>query len=123
MNKVNYQLLLDREIEKLSAEGRVPTLLLHSCCAPCSSYTLEYLSKHFQITVFYYNPNIYPEEEYQRRVAEQERFISELPAEHPISLTVGNYDPKEFYDAVKGLEHIPEGGERCFACRAALKRV
>ena len=123
-NKINYQLLLDREIEQLASEGRVPTLLLHSCCAPCSSYTLEYLSKHFEITVFYYNPNIYPEEEYERRVAEQTRFISELPAEHPISLRVGEYDPREFYDAVKGLEHIPEGGERCFACyRLRLERT
>ena len=114
--KINYQLLLDREIEMLSEEGRVPRLLLHSCCAPCSSYTLEYLSKHFEITVYYYNPNIYPEEEYERRVSEQTRFISELPAEHPVSLIVGKYDPAEFYEAVKGLEHIREGGERCFAC-------
>lgn len=116
MQKVNYQLLLDREIERLQAEGRVPRLLLHSCCAPCSSYTLEYLSQYFEITVFYYNPNIHPAEEFKRRVAEQKHLISELPTKHPVSLIVGDYDPKEFYDAVKGLEHIPEGGERCFAC-------
>lgn len=114
--KKNYQLMLDKELAKLTAEGRVPKLLLHSCCAPCSSYTLEYLSKYFEITVFYYNPNIYPEEEYRKRVAELERFISEFPAEHPIRLIEGNYDPDEFFNAVKGLEHIPEGGERCFAC-------
>ena len=123
-NKINYQLLLDREIEKIRAEGRVPSLLLHSCCAPCSSYTLEYLSEFFSITVFYYNPNIYPQEEYSRRVAEQRRFISELPSRNPISLTVGDYDPQEFYTAVKGLEQIPEGGERCFACyRLRLERT
>ncbi|MBR4555632.1 MAG: epoxyqueuosine reductase QueH [Ruminococcus sp.] len=116
MQKTNYQLLLDREIKKLAAEGRVPKLLLHSCCAPCSSYTLEYLSQYFEITVFYYNPNIYPAEEYERRVAEQERFISEFPAANPVSLIVGEYIPDEFYSAVKGLESIPEGGERCFAC-------
>lgn len=114
--KKNYQLLLDKELQKLTAEGRVPKLLLHSCCAPCSSYTLEYLSKYFEITVFYYNPNIYPEEEYQKRVAELERFISEFPAEHPIKLIKGSYDPDEFFSAVRGLEDIPEGGERCFAC-------
>ena len=114
--KINYQLLLDREIEQLQKEGRVPRLLLHSCCAPCSSYTLEYLSKYFEITVFYYNPNIYPPEEYERRVAEQRRFISALPVKNKVSLIVGDYDPKEFYSAVKGLEKIPEGGERCFAC-------
>lgn len=124
MQKVNYQLLLDRELEALAAEGRVPTLLLHSCCAPCSSYTLEYLSKHFKITVFYYNPNISPKEEFDRRVAEQRRFISELPAENPIKLIVADYVPEEFYEAVKGLEDIPEGGERCFTCyRLRLERT
>ena len=123
-NKTNYQLLLDKELEEIRAEGRTPTLLLHSCCAPCSSYTLEYLSEYFSITVFYYNPNIYPEEEYSRRVAEQTRFISQLPAKNPIALTVGDYDPQEFYTAVKGLEQIPEGGERCFACyRLRLERT
>ena len=123
-NKINYQLLLDKELEGIRAEGRTPTLLLHSCCAPCSSYTLEYLSEYFSITVFYYNPNIYPEEEYSRRVAEQRRFISQLPAKNPIALTVGDYDPQEFYTAVKGLEQIPEGGERCFACyRLRLERT
>lgn len=122
--KVNYQLMLDREIERLSKENRVPRLLLHSCCAPCSSYTLEYLSQHFEITVYYYNPNIYPAEEYERRVSEQTRFVSELPVKHPVSVIVGDYDPQEFYDAVKGLEHIPEGGERCFACyRLRLERT
>ncbi len=114
--KPNYQLMLDRELSLLEKEGRVPRLLLHSCCAPCSSYTLEYLSQYFEITVFYYNPNIYPQEEYERRVAEQKRFISELPVKNNVSLIVGDYIPQEFFEAVRGLEDIPEGGERCFAC-------
>ena len=113
---INYQLLLDKVIQENTAAGITPTLLLHSCCAPCSSYTLEYLSQYFSITVFYYNPNIYPAEEYDRRVAEQRRFISELPVKNKVSLIVADYDPQEFYTAVKGLEHIREGGERCFAC-------
>lgn len=124
MQKVNYQLLLDKELEVLASEGRVPTLMLHSCCAPCSSYTLEYLSKYFKITVFYYNPNISPREEFDRRVAEQRRFISQLPVENPVKLIVADYVPEEFYEAIKGLEDIPEGGERCFACyRLRLERT
>ena len=71
MNQRNYQKELDRTIEKLAKEGQVPRLLLHSCCAPCSSYVLEYLSEYFSITVFYYNPNIFPAEEYKKRVEEQ----------------------------------------------------
>ncbi len=112
--KRNYQLELDRVISSLG--DRVPTLLLHSCCAPCSSYTLEYLTQHFSVTVFYYNPNISPAEEFYKRVAEQKRLIAELPVKHPVSFIEGGYDYAEFLAAVKGLEHIPEGGERCFAC-------
>ena len=84
MNKVNYQKILEQTIEKNERENHVPTLLLHSCCAPCSSYCLEYLSNYFKITVFYYNPNIYPEEEYRKRVAEQQKFIEKLPVKYPI---------------------------------------
>jgi hypothetical protein len=94
----------------------VPTLLLHSCCAPCSSYTLEYLSRYFAITVFYYNPNIYPSEEYYRRVEEQQRLIAEMDFVHPVSFVEGDYDTDRFYEIAKGLEHLPEGGERCFRC-------
>ena len=79
MNKRNYQKELDQVIGKEQNEERIPTLLLHSCCAPCSSYVLEYLSQYFSITVFYYNPNIYPEEEYYKRVKEQQHFIERLP--------------------------------------------
>lgn len=100
--------------------GTPPTLLLHSCCAPCSSYVLEYLSQYFQITVLYYNPNIYPEEEYRKRVAEERRLIEEMGEKgvflYPVRLIEGRFDSREFYDAVRGLEQIPEGGERCAAC-------
>ena len=115
MNKTNYQKELDQLIERME-EGKVPTLLLHSCCAPCSSYVLEYLAEYFEITVFYYNPNIYPPEEYEKRVEELQRLMENLPVKNPLHFVNGRYDPREFYQAVKGLEGIPEGGERCFAC-------
>ena len=88
---MNYQKELDRLIERLKKEEKAPSLLLHSCCAPCSSYCLEYLSQYFHITVDYYNPNIYPEEEYHMRVQEQQRLIRELPAKYPISFISGEY--------------------------------
>lgn len=116
MNKINYQKELDKVIEVLQRQGRVPRLLLHSCCAPCSSYVLEYLSRYFEITVFYYNPNIYPPEEFGKRVEEQKRLIAQLPAEHPISFLDGPYEPERFYEMARGLEQIPEGGARCFKC-------
>lgn len=114
-NNRNYQKELDRLIEQLP-EGKVPTLLLHSCCAPCSSYVLEYLSQYFEITVFYYNPNIFPPEEYEKRAEEQKYLIGQLSTKNPVHFRKGRYLPEEFYAAVKGLELIPEGGERCFVC-------
>ena len=114
--KRNFQKELEKKISALLKGGAVPRLLLHSCCAPCSSYVLEYLSKYFEITVFYYNPNITDQQEYTHRIEEQQRLIRELPAEHPISFLAGAYAPECFFEAVRGLEHIPEGGERCFAC-------
>lgn len=113
-NKKNYQ----KELERVLAEedGKVPSLLLHSCCAPCSSYVLEYLSRYFAITVFYFNPNIYPEEEYHYRAAEQQRLIREMKTEHPVQFIEGRFEPSEYYAAVRGLEHVPEGGERCQVC-------
>lgn len=116
MNKINYQNELDKTLSDIERAGTTPSLLLHSCCAPCSSYVLEYLSRYFKITVFYYNPNIYPEEEFYKRRSEQERFISQLPAKNPVSFIGTEHMSEEFYKAVKGLEHIREGGERCFAC-------
>lgn len=120
----NFQKELETIIEQNEKDGVVPSLLLHSCCAPCSSYCLEYLSRYFKITVLYYNPNLYPAEEYDRRVSEQRRLIAALPAENEISLVEMRGEPEEFYLAVKGLEHIREGGERCFACfRLRLERA
>lgn len=116
MNKRNYQKELNGLLEKLEKENRVPTLLLHSCCAPCSSYCLEYLSRYFKITVFYYNPNIFPQEEYQKRVAEQKRLIARLPVKYPVEFLEGTYRPEDFFSMAKGLETVPEGGERCFRC-------
>ena len=115
-NKRNYQRELEQVLENLKKEGKVPKLFLHSCCAPCSSYVLEYLSEYFEITVFYYNPNIYPPQEYEERAREQKRLIEQFPARYPISYVEGKYDTGRFYEMAKGLEHIPEGGERCFRC-------
>ena len=116
MNKRNYQKELEKIIEENQKAGRVPRLFLHSCCAPCSSYVLEYLSRYFRITVFYYNPNIYPEEEYRHRVEEQQRLLREMPFQNPVDFAEGPFDTGRFYDTVRGLEEIPEGGERCFRC-------
>ncbi len=116
MNKRNYQKELEYKILQLPDSGQAPSLLLHSCCAPCSSYVLEYLSRYFRITVFYYNPNIYPESEYYTRAEEQARFIRAFPAGYPVAFTEGAYNPKTFYDSVRGMERLPEGSERCFAC-------
>ncbi|SFG74250.1 hypothetical protein SAMN04487761_1458 [Lachnospiraceae bacterium C7] len=116
MNKVNYQIVMEDIIKENVKQDKVPTLLLHSCCAPCSSYCLELLSQYFKVTVFYYNPNIYPEEEYYMRVKEQQRFIKEFPAKNPISFIEGDYDTKRFYDMARGLEKVKEGGERCLKC-------
>lgn len=115
MNK-NYQKVLDETIKKIQLNNEVPTLLIHSCCAPCSSYCLEYLSEFFEITVVYYNPNIFPEEEYEFRAAEQERFINSFKSKYPIKFVKAPYTPSVFYDIAKGLEKEPEGGERCTKC-------
>lgn len=112
----NYQKELEKKLVQLEKTDSVPTLLLHSCCAPCSSYVLEYLSEYFSITVFYYNPNIFPEEEFTKRIQEQDMLIQKLPVKHEIKLIAGNYDSERFYEMAKGLEQAPEGGERCFKC-------
>ena len=116
MNKINYQRELDKLIAEFEKEGRVPSLLLHSCCGPCSSYCIEYLSQYFNITVFYYNPNIYPDEEYYHRVKEQQRFISQFPTKHKVSFIEGDFDTDRFYEIAKGLENEPEKGARCHKC-------
>lgn len=116
MNKINYQKELDSLIENLVKDNKTPTLLLHSCCAPCSSYVLEYLSKYFKISIFFYNPNIYPLEEYSRRVTEQKGLITALKVKNQINFIEGRYDTESFYNLSKGLEEEREGGERCFKC-------
>ena len=116
MNRRNYQKELDSILEGLARDGRVPRLLLHSCCAPCSSYVLEYLSRYFYITVLYYNPNIFPPSEYALRVREQESLISRMDFVYPVAFLEGSYKPETFYEAVKGLEGEPEGGKRCEKC-------
>ena len=126
MNR-NYQMELDKLIADESNHGK--RLFLHSCCAPCSSYVLEYLRKYFRITVFYYNPNITQESEYRKRVEEQKRLISMYNMEreekvlesaqnmwYPIDYVDGDYDVKSFLDITRGMEECPEGGERCFKC-------
>ena len=123
-NQVNYQKELEKVIDGLSDasgadEKSVPSLFLHSCCAPCSSYVLEYLCRYFRITVFYFNPNISEAEEYRKRVAEQKRLIEAYNEEkkgHPISVVEGDYEPERFFEMAKGLETCSEGGERCFRC-------
>lgn len=116
MNKVNYQKELDKVIEKIQREGITPTLLLHVCCAPCSSYCLEYLSQYFKITVFFYNPNISFKEEYEYRLSEEKRLIGEMKFKNPVEIIDSRYEPNEFFSAVKGLENEPEGGRRCLEC-------
>jgi hypothetical protein len=112
----NFQKELEQKIKQQQEKGEVPRLLLHSCCAPCSSYVIEYLSQYFHITVFYYNPNISVQEEYKKRVNEQIRFIKEFPAKYPVDFIEGDYNPQTYFEAVRGLEECPEGGERCFVC-------
>lgn len=122
MNKVNYQRELDQIIDHLQKEEKVPKLLMHSCCAPCSSYCLSYLAEYFHITIYYYNPNITEQAEYQKRVKEQQRLIGELPVKYPISFVEGAYEPEVFLSMAKGMEQLPEGGERCFACYELRQR-
>lgn len=116
MNSKRNYFLEQQKILQQADSGNPPKLLLHSCCAPCSSAVLEYLSQYLSITVFYYNPNIFPEAEFLHRIDEQKRLIEQLPVKNKISFVERGWHPNRFYDAIKGLEHIREGGERCFAC-------
>ena len=147
MNVRNYQKELDKLIEKIELDGVRPKLLLHVCCAPCSSYCLSYLAKYFDIIADFYNPNIAPKEEFDKRAAEFERFVRELTCngtlqqggqallgtgtvhktftessqmgtgtKPQIQINIAEYEPEKFYEIAKGLETIPEGGERCFKC-------
>lgn len=113
-NNINYQKQLDKIIQGLGEKAT--SLLLHTCCAPCSSYCIEYLSNHFNITVLYYNPNIYPESEYIHRKAEQIRLIGEMKTKYPVKFIDCDFESEKFYEAVNGMENCREGGERCFKC-------
>ena len=116
VQKVNYQKELEKLLKNLEREQRVPTLLIHSCCAPCSSYALEYLSQYFEITVFYYNPNIYPESEYTKRILEQQKLIHDMNLKYSVSFLAGKYEKEKFYAVAEGMEHLKEGGARCVKC-------
>lgn len=114
--KPNFEREMEQLIQEYRDRGQVPSLLLHSCCGPCSSSVLERLTGDFRVTVFYFNPNIAPEEEYRRRVEEQKRLLTEFPFPHPVAFQEGRYCPEEFYALAQGLEEVPEGGERCYRC-------
>lgn len=116
MEKVNYQRVLDGILLQISNKGVHPKLLLHACCAPCSSYVLEYLSKYFDITLYFFNPNIYPAEEYDFRAKELTELLEKMPLRDKVSIVVGDYDSDAFYNAVKGNEEDLEGGARCKIC-------
>lgn len=115
-SKMNYQIEMEREIKRLEAEGRRPRLVLHSCCAPCSSAVLEKLHQAFELIVFYYNPNISPEAEFRLRADEQKRLVEQMPISEDVRVEEGEYDPENFYRAVQGHEADPEGGVRCGIC-------
>ena len=121
--KPNYQRTMEETLRQIEREGRRPTLLLHSCCGPCSSYVLQCLAPFFQVRVFYENSNIYPEAEYQHRFSEQQRLLGEMFSGE-VALQPAPYEPQAFYRAVQGLEQEPEGGARCEACfRFRLSRT
>ena len=113
---MNYQLVLDETLKQISLSGKTPKLLLHACCAPCSSYVLEYLSEYFEITIYYYNPNIHPENEYIRRINELKKFLTEFKPKNTVNLVEENYNSLEYFNEIKGLENLGEKSERCYKC-------
>ena len=121
MNRINYQKQLEEVLKRMKEEGERKRLLLHACCAPCSSYCLEYLREAFALTVFFYNPNLTEQEEYRRRVEEEKRLIALMNGQEgssQIEILEGMYEPERFLEAAKGLETCKEGGERCVRCFA-----
>lgn len=121
MNRTNYQKQLEEVLKRMKEEGERKRLLLHACCAPCSSYCLEYLREAFALTVFFYNPNLTEQEEYRRRVEEEKRLIALMNGQEgssQIEILEGRYEPERFLEAAKGLETCKEGGERCVRCFA-----
>ncbi len=118
MKKENYQAMAQKIMEKHQGEAKRPTLLLHACCAPCATVPLVDLSSYFDMGVYYYNPNIWPEEEAKLRADELLRFVASYPFDHPPQVMVAPYDAKPFWDCIVGWEHEPEGGKRCERCFA-----
>ncbi len=116
MQKTNYQLLTDKITQGITESGTRPRLLLHACCAPCASYVLEYLTEFFDIDVYFYNPNILPGAEYEKRLSELRRLIGIQPYKGEVTLIEGAYEPEVYLTAVRGLENEPEGGRRCAVC-------
>jgi len=114
MQKVNYHKLMLEELERIRESGKKPRLLMHSCCAPCSIYVFHTLAKDFDLEVYYFNPNIHPEAEYRRRFAEQEELVEKMNL--PFKITCPPYEPKQFYNAVRGHEHLGEKSSRCEQC-------
>jgi len=115
MNK-NFDKILEELIEKHRLSDEVPSVMLHSCCAPCSSYVIEYLSQYFYLTIFYYNPNISPKDEYEKRKKEQIRLINTMKTKYKVDLLDCDYDNNLYEDSIKGLELEPERGRRCDVC-------
>ncbi len=113
---MNFQIKCEEMLEKIHERRDTPSLLLHACCGPCSSYVLEYLSKYFNITILYYNPNIYPEEEYRRRLEELKKFLKDCSFENTVSLVETRYLPEEYYQAVDEFKQLGERSLRCYHC-------
>ncbi len=113
---MNYNKLMEEIISKNVAEGKIPSVLLHSCCAPCSSHVISTLTPYFDITILYYNPNIEPYEEYEKRKQEEIRFIKEFPNQNKLTIIDCDYENELFHQTIKGLEKEKEGGARCIKC-------
>lgn len=120
MQKINYGKILEAKLKEITEKGERPRLLLHACCAPCSSYVLEYLCKYFEITLLYYNPNISPESEYQTRADELRRFAGEIKGvfegADDVKVEVADYDIAPYDEIARGREELAEGGARCMDC-------
>lgn len=111
--RIDYQLKLDEILKKLVG---LPTLLIHACCAPCSSYVIEYLSEYFSITILYYNPNIYPDIEYLRRLNEIKKFVNSFKTKNPVKFIETKYNRNDFDNKIAGLEYLGERSKRCYNC-------
>ncbi len=113
---MNYNKLMEEIVSKNQTEGLIPSVLLHSCCAPCSSHVISTLTPYFDITILYYNPNIEPFEEYEKRKQEEIRFINEFPNQNKLTIIDCDHENKLFHETIKGLEKEKEGGARCIKC-------